>query len=77
MVLANGFSDSGLAPAKAAQGANYRRLVAFNNKYDPTNLFRMNQNIKPTIGCVAGEVPTETRMSTKQQGDATRLWVKR
>jgi FAD/FMN-containing dehydrogenase len=26
----------------------YERLVALKNKYDPTNLFRMNQNIKPT-----------------------------
>ena len=24
-------------------------LVALKNKYDPTNLFRMNQNIKPTV----------------------------
>jgi hypothetical protein len=29
--------------------AAYGRLVAFKNKYDPTNLFRLNQNIKPTV----------------------------
>ncbi|MBV9202820.1 MAG: FAD-binding oxidoreductase [Alphaproteobacteria bacterium] len=28
---------------------NYDRLVALKNKYDPTNLFRLNQNIKPTV----------------------------
>jgi len=32
----------------AAYGANYERFVAVTNEYDPTNLFRLNQNIKPT-----------------------------
>ena len=27
----------------------YERLVALKNKYDPTNFFRLNQNIKPTV----------------------------
>jgi FAD/FMN-containing dehydrogenase len=26
----------------------YRRLVALKDKYDPTNVFRMNQNVPPT-----------------------------
>ncbi|TCS38024.1 FAD/FMN-containing dehydrogenase [Paucimonas lemoignei] len=30
-----------------AYGATYNRLVEIKKKYDPTNLFRMNQNIKP------------------------------
>jgi FAD/FMN-containing dehydrogenase len=34
---------------RAAYGKNYERLVALKNKYDPTNLFRLNQNIKPTV----------------------------
>jgi len=29
-------------------GGNYKRLVAIKAKYDPANLFRVNQNIKPT-----------------------------
>ena len=33
---------------RAAYSQGYERLVALKNKYDPTNLFRLNQNIKPT-----------------------------
>lgn len=34
---------------RAAYSDNYGRLVALKNQYDPTNLFRMNQNIRPTV----------------------------
>ncbi|HET9568807.1 MAG TPA: BBE domain-containing protein [Vicinamibacterales bacterium] len=30
-----------------AWGANLPRLAAIKKKYDPTNFFRVNQNIKP------------------------------
>jgi hypothetical protein len=42
-------TDEGSERIKAAYGANYERLVGLKNKYDPTNLFRHNQNIKPTV----------------------------
>jgi FAD/FMN-containing dehydrogenase len=38
-----------MARIKAGYGANYERLVALKAKYDPTNLFRHNQNIPPTV----------------------------
>jgi FAD/FMN-containing dehydrogenase len=33
---------------KAAYGPNFERLAAIKKKYDPKNLFRMNQNILPS-----------------------------
>jgi hypothetical protein len=41
------YLDEG-SPAAAAYGAQYERLVALKNRYDPTNLFRMNVNVRPT-----------------------------
>jgi len=40
--------DEGEDRVKKTYGDNYKRLVAIKNKYDPGNLFRVNQNIKPT-----------------------------
>jgi FAD/FMN-containing dehydrogenase len=34
---------------RASFGANYERLAALKEKWDPTNLFRHTQNIKPTV----------------------------
>jgi FAD/FMN-containing dehydrogenase len=39
--------DEGEARVKAAFGDNYGRLAALKQKYDPDNLFRVNQNIRP------------------------------
>jgi FAD/FMN-containing dehydrogenase len=47
-VYVNYLGEEGEDRVKAAYGRNYERLVALKNKYDPTNFFRRNQNIKPT-----------------------------
>jgi FAD/FMN-containing dehydrogenase len=43
-----GLGEEGQELVKAAYGGNYERLVAIKSQVDPTNLFRLNQNIKPT-----------------------------
>jgi hypothetical protein len=47
-VYANNLGDEGEDRVRDAYGANYARLAALKTKYDPTNFFRLNQNIKPT-----------------------------
>ena len=42
-------AEEGADRIKDAYGPNYERLAALKNKYDPTNLFRHNQNIKPVV----------------------------
>jgi FAD/FMN-containing dehydrogenase len=42
-----GFGEEKEALVRSGYGANYDRLAALKAKYDPGNLFRMNQNIKP------------------------------
>ena len=43
----NFMMDEGEERVKATYGDNYTRLVEIKNKYDPENLFRVNQNIRP------------------------------
>jgi FAD/FMN-containing dehydrogenase len=45
----NFIEDEGEDRVKASYGDNYERLVSIKNKYDPDNLFRVNQNIKPDV----------------------------
>ncbi|HEX6122572.1 MAG TPA: BBE domain-containing protein, partial [Ktedonobacterales bacterium] len=43
----NFLGDEGKDRIKDSYGRSYARLVAVKEKYDPTNLFHMNQNIVP------------------------------
>jgi FAD/FMN-containing dehydrogenase len=43
-----GFFEEGDRLIREAFGGNYERLVDLKNKYDPNNLLRLNQNVKPT-----------------------------
>jgi len=48
-VYVNYLGDEGEERIRAAYGAEkYAKLVAIKKQYDPTNLFRLNQNIKPS-----------------------------
>ncbi|HYB25834.1 MAG TPA: FAD-binding oxidoreductase [Solirubrobacteraceae bacterium] len=46
-VYVNNLGDEGDQRTRQAYGHNYDRLAALKTQYDPTNLFRHNQNIKP------------------------------
>ena len=45
--VGRGVAGEGEARVRAAFGDNYERLAALKKKYDPANLFRVNQNIRP------------------------------
>ena len=53
--LTNGFyinnmmGDEGSKNIRSNFGPNYERLVELKNQYDPTNLFRLNANVQPTV----------------------------
>jgi FAD binding domain/Berberine and berberine like len=48
-VYVNFLGNDGEGRVRASYGVNYERLLALKNRYDPTNFFALNQNIKPTI----------------------------
>jgi hypothetical protein len=45
--LVNFLGDEGTDAVRAAFGSNYERLVELKTKYDPTNFFSLNPNVKP------------------------------
>src|SRR5579883_1780613 len=46
-VYVNDLQNEGQERVRAAYGDKYERLRALKRKYDPTNFFRVNQNIPP------------------------------
>jgi FAD/FMN-containing dehydrogenase len=46
-VYVNQLGETSEELVKAAYGPNYARLVEIKKKYDPRNVLRLNQNIKP------------------------------
>jgi hypothetical protein len=49
-VYVNVLGVEGEERVKEAYGQSYQRLAALKSKYDPNNMFRFNQNIKPLQG---------------------------
>ena len=41
--------DEAEGHVQATYGGNYKRLASVKAKYDPRNLFRVNQNIPPAV----------------------------
>ena len=46
----NFLMDEGTDRIRATYGANYERLARIKARFDPDNVFRLNQNIEPTSG---------------------------
>jgi FAD/FMN-containing dehydrogenase len=49
-ILLNFVADEGEERVRSTYGEHYDRLVALKDRYDPNNLFRLNQNIPPSAG---------------------------
>jgi FAD/FMN-containing dehydrogenase len=45
----NEIADQSASEVNSNYQGNYQRLVQVKNRYDPTNLFRLNANIRPTV----------------------------
>ena len=46
----NFMMDEGHERIRATYGANYERLARIKARYDPDNLFHVNQNVRPATG---------------------------
>jgi FAD/FMN-containing dehydrogenase len=52
-VYANQLGDTSDQLVRSAYGTNYARLVEIKKKYDPHNILRLNQNIKPESASIS------------------------
>ncbi len=48
-VYVNFMTEEETDRVRAAMGGSYERLVQVKNRYDPTNFFHLNHNIKPSV----------------------------
>jgi hypothetical protein len=46
-VYVNNLGTEGPDRIRAAYGANHQKLAELKRRYDPTNTFRLNQNVSP------------------------------
>ena len=53
-VYVNNLGDEGDDRIRAAYSVNYQRLVSLKDKFDPDNVFRLNQNVRPSREKTAG-----------------------
>ena len=60
----NDLGEEGEQRVREAYGQNYERLLALKQKYDPTNFFRLNQNIWPAGVGGQAAVAANSRRST-------------
>jgi FAD/FMN-containing dehydrogenase len=68
----NFMMEEGEDRIKATYGDNYERLAAIKAKYDPDNLFRVNQNIKPKVRDAANEIKVITVKSNELNKEPVR-----
>ena len=64
-----GLGEEGEALVQAAYGqVNYERLVALKNQLDPSNMFRLNQNVRPRGVTSTSEGSTQTDARSAHTG---------
>ena len=67
-----GLGEDNEALVRAGYGSNYDRLASLKAKYDPTNLFRVNQNVVPSAATRGPEMPTSRAAMRVASGGTTR-----